>query len=170
MAPNLSSTTVYNQGYRLVYPCQGHSDVHLHGNTARRRRRVTARVSIRPPDKRLLGSWRPPLSRGSLTRDVMAPPWSTRRNKVLACTSRLGDATVAGRRASSGGIPHVLASPAQRHVRSYRETRNIHRARFTSCSHKRILTAPKTLYAEARAMRSDLFFHGISKNVCKLEN
>lgn len=40
--------------YVLVYPCQGHSDVHLHGNTARRRRRVTARVSIRPPDKRLL--------------------------------------------------------------------------------------------------------------------
>lgn len=46
---------VYSEpGYRLVYPCQGHSDVHLHGNTARRRRHVTGRVSIRLPDKRLL--------------------------------------------------------------------------------------------------------------------
>jgi len=141
MTPNLSA--LHGSGYRLVYPCQGHSDVHLHGNTARRRRRVTARVSIRLPDKRLLD---PDdlamvrsvslflsliLSSDSLTRDVTVPR-STRRNKVLACTWRLWDATRTGR-ARHWEESRNMPSPASAPRTCRKLSRNtMHRAQFTS--------------------------------------
>ncbi|TGZ56018.1 hypothetical protein DBV15_04756, partial [Temnothorax longispinosus] len=140
---------------------------------ARRRRRVTARVSIRPPDKRLLDPDDPPPSRGSLTRDVMAPPRSTRRpskqsSGVYFETWRRNhrQARVIGRNPAAR-----RRQPAQRHAGSYRETQSInraytiHRARFTSCNHvrtKEFSTASKILHGPRGTKERSHLIHVIS--------